>query len=219
MLLVQACGFFILFYYSDLSIMYKKLTNAWELRKLGEIAKKIFNGGTPKTKVSEYWNGNIPWIQSSNLLIDNVQHIFIDKKITEKAIENSSAKLVPKNSIAIVTRVGIGKIVFIPYEYATSQDFISLSYLYLESQFTLYSLYRLMKIESRISQGTSIKGITKKDLLSKIIFVPNDIEEQQKIGSFFKHLDELITLHQRGEKISNNIKNWNSYEYLLDYSL
>lgn len=76
-----------------------------------------------------------------------------------------------------------------------------------------------MKIESRISQGTSIKGITKKDLLSKIIFVPNDIEEQQKIGSFFKHLDELITLHQRGEKISNNIKNWNSYEYLLDYSL
>ncbi|WP_404387364.1 restriction endonuclease subunit S [Ligilactobacillus animalis] len=178
-------------------------TNAWELRKLGEIAKKIFNGGTPKTKVSEYWNGNIPWIQSSNLLIDNVQHIFIDKKITEKAIENSSAKLVPKNSIAIVTRVGIGKIVFIPYEYATSQDFISLSYLYLESQFTLYSLYRLMKIESRISQGTSIKGITKKDLLSKIIFVPNDIEEQQKIGSFFKHLDELITLHQRIEKISS----------------
>lgn len=199
--------------------MYKKLTNAWELRKLGEIAKKIFNGGTPKTKVSEYWNGNIPWIQSSNLLIDNVQHIFIDKKITEKAIENSSAKLVPKNSIAIVTRVGIGKIVFIPYEYATSQDFISLSYLYLESQFTLYSLYRLMKIESRISQGTSIKGITKKDLLSKIIFVPNDIEEQQKIGSFFKHLDELITLHQRRGKISNNIKNWDSHEYLLDHSL
>ena len=175
--------------------------NAWELRKLGEIAKKFFNGGTPKTKVSEYWNGNIPWIQSSNLLIDNVQHIFIDKKITEKAIENSSAKLVPKNSIAIVTRVGIGKIVLIPYEYATSQDFISLSYLYLESQFALYSLYRLMKIESRISQGTSIKGITKKDLLSKIIFVPKDIEEQQKIGSFFKHLDELITLHQRREII------------------
>ena len=45
-------------------------------------------------------------------------------------------------------------------------------------------------------QGTSIKGITKDELLAKIIMVPK-YAEQQKIGVFFKQLDNLITLHQR----------------------
>ena len=45
-------------------------------------------------------------------------------------------------------------------------------------------------------QGTSIKGITKDELLAKIIMVP-EYAEQQRIGAFFKQLDNLITLHQR----------------------
>ena len=46
-------------------------------------------------------------------------------------------------------------------------------------------------------QGTSIKGITKDDLLSKVISVPKSMDEQAHIGALFKDLDNLITLHQR----------------------
>ena len=54
-----------------------------------------------------------------------------------------------------------------------------------------------MQRELNNIQGTSIKGITKADLLDKEIFVPIKVEEQQKIGSFFKQLDDTIALHQR----------------------
>ena len=54
-------------------------------------------------------------------------------------------------------------------------------------------------------QGTSIKGITKDELLAKIIMVPK-YAEQQKIGVFFKQLDTLITLHQRKLEKLKNIK-------------
>lgn len=67
-------------------------------------------------------------------------------------------------------------------------------------------------------ESTGVPQLTAVQLRAYRIYLTTTIE-QQKIGNFFKHLDELITLHQRGEKISNNIKNWNSYEYLLDYSL
>ena len=55
----------------------------------------------------------------------------------------------------------------------------------------------MLQGELQAVQGTSIKGITKDDLLSKSIFVPNNMNEQQQIGSFFSNLDTLITLHQR----------------------
>ena len=54
-------------------------------------------------------------------------------------------------------------------------------------------------------QGTSIKGITKDDLLSKVISVPKSMHEQAHIGALFKDLDNLITLHQR-EQLNTNLE-------------
>ena len=54
-------------------------------------------------------------------------------------------------------------------------------------------------------QGTSIKGITKDDLLSKVISVPKSMDEQAHIGALFKDLDNLITLHQR-EQLNTNLE-------------
>ena len=171
--------------------------DAWEQRKLSDFSKKTYGGGTPKTAVTEYWDGNIPWIQSSNLTVDDVQEVNLDKFITDDAIKNSAAKLIPANSIAIVTRVGVGKLTLMKQEFATSQDFLSLSELHVDEQFGLYSIYKLLQKELNNIQGTSIKGMTKADLLTKDIMIPVEKDEQIKIGSFFKQLDHLITLHQR----------------------
>ena len=83
-----------------------------------------------------------------------------------------------------------------PYSYATSQDFLSLSKLNVEPFFAVYACYKKLQSELNAVQGTSIKGITKDELLAKSIMVPR-YAEQQQIGAFFKQLDKLITLHQR----------------------
>jgi type I restriction enzyme S subunit len=66
-------------------------------------------------------------IQSSDLKKEQLYNVQPSKFITDDAVKNSATKLVPKNSIAIVTRVGVGKLALLPFEYATSQDFLSLS--------------------------------------------------------------------------------------------
>ncbi|MEG3343494.1 restriction endonuclease subunit S [Streptococcus suis] len=170
-------------------------TDTWELRKLGEITEKQFGGGTPTTSNALFWEGNIPWIQSSDLE-EGIFSVGPRKYITKDGLGNSSAQLIPKNSIAIVTRVGVGKLAFMPFTYTTSQDFLSISYLKTNELFTTYSLYIKLQNEIKVLQGTSIKGITKNELLIKEIPIPS-LPEQEAIGTFFSALDQQITLHQR----------------------
>lgn len=177
-------------------IRIKGFNDDWEQRKLRSVAHKTYGGGTPKTSEEEFWNGTIPWFQSADLIEHEVQSTVAKKAITELGLQKSAAQLIPGNSIAIVTRVGVGKLTFMAFPYATSQDFLSLSELNIDERFGCYAIYRLLQREKNFTQGTSIKGITKDELLNKIIDIPNR-EEQQKIGRYFTALDHLITLHQR----------------------
>ncbi|MCY8309412.1 restriction endonuclease subunit S [Bacillus vallismortis] len=187
-------------------IRFAGFTDAWEQRSVSDFAEEAYGGGTPKTSVDEYWGGNLPWIQSSDLAEHQVSDIQTKKKITKIGLKNSAAKLVPANSIAIVTRVGVGKLAFMQFEYATSQDFLSITKMKVNEWFGVYSLYKKLQTELHAVQGTSIKGITKEELMNKKIIVPVEIDEQQKIGSFFKKLDETITLHQRKLELLKNMK-------------
>ena len=163
---------------------------------MSDLAEKTYGGGTPTTSNEAYWNGDIPWIQSSDVVDGKLLGVEPRKWITQDGLNNSAAQLIPGNSIAIITRVGVGKLAFMPYSYATSQDFLSLSKLNAEPLFTVYACYKKLQSELNAVQGTSIKGITKDELLAKNIMVPR-YAEQQQIGAFFKQLDNLITLHQR----------------------
>ena len=129
------------------------------------------------------------------------------KYISQEAVDKSATKLVPENSVAIVTRVGVGKLAFMPFSYATSQDFLSLSVLKTEPQFTVYALYKKLQSELNAVQGTSIKGVTKNELLAKEIMIPC-YEEQEKIGSYLHSLDHLITLHQRKCEETKTLKKY-----------
>ncbi len=178
------------------AIRFKGFTDDWEQRKVSELAEKTYGGGTPTTSSEAYWNGNIPWIQSSDIVDGKLFGVEPRKYITQAGLNNSAAQLVPKNSIAIITRVGVGKLAFMPFSYTTSQDFLSLSKLNTEPLFTVYACYKKLQSELNAVQGTSIKGITKDELLAKAIMVPQ-YAEQRQIGTFFSQLDNLITLHQR----------------------
>ena len=169
----------------------------WEEKKIEEMARKIQSGGTPKTSIAEYWNGELPWIQSSDLIKGRITGVTFNKYITTEGLEQSSAKRIPAHSIAIVTRVGVGKIAMVNKEFSTSQDFLNLSELNIDSYFALYRLYILLEKEASSLQGTSIKGITKNDLISKVVKIPRIREEQQKIGDFFSKLDRQIELQEQ----------------------
>ncbi|WP_225357402.1 restriction endonuclease subunit S [Limosilactobacillus reuteri] len=169
----------------------------WEQRKLSSIAHQTFGGGTPSKSNKQFWNGDFPWIQSSDLAEDTIRGVHPNKFITQNALLISAAKKIPKNSIAIVSRVGVGKVALIPFNYSTSQDFLSLSGLKINSQFATYSIHKIMKKTASQLQGTSIKGITKKDILNKTIIFPISEKEQVHISSLLKYVDYIISLQQR----------------------
>ena len=170
---------------------FEKFDKNWLFVKISDLASQFKTGGTPSTKEPTFWGGSIPWIQSSDIQKDILFGVIPQKFISEEGLQNSSAKLIPKNSIAIVTRVGVGKLAIIDQDYATSQDFLSLSDLNGDTQFIVYSIYRILQKESAQLQGTSIKGITKEDLLSKKISLP-EFDEQSAIGALFRTVDDLL---------------------------
>ena len=187
------------------AIRFAGFTDAWEQRKLSDLAEKTYGGGTPATSNEAFWNGTIPWIQSSDIADGKLFGVVPRKYITNEALNKSATQLVPENSLAIITRVGVGKLAFMPFSYTTSQDFLSLSKLNTEPFFTVYACYKKLQSELNAVQGTSIKGITKDELLAKVIMVPK-YREQEQIGCFFRSLDNLITLHQRKYDKLMNIK-------------
>src|SRR3954452_16861768 len=92
----------------------KEILNGWKSVKLGDVCEKILGGGTPSTKVSEYWNGNIPWISSAD--IEGLRKISPRRKISIDAVKNSATNILPKGGIIVVTRVGLGKLAVAPYD-------------------------------------------------------------------------------------------------------
>ncbi|HBE8192534.1 TPA: restriction endonuclease subunit S [Staphylococcus aureus] len=178
----------------------------WEEKKIEDIASQVYGGGTPNTKIKEFWNRDIPWIQSSDVKVNDLILRQCNKFISKNSIELSSAKLIPANSIAIVTRVGVGKLCLVEFDYATSQDFLSLSSLKYDKLYSLYSLLYTMKKISANLQGTSIKGITKKELLDSIIKIPHNLEEQQKIGDLFYKIDKYISFNKCKIEILKSLK-------------
>ena len=191
---------------------FDKFNENWIIVKLSDIACHYKTGGTPSTKDPTFRGGAIPWIQSSDIQKDRLFGVIPQKFISEEGLQNSTAKLIPKNSIAIVTRVGVGKLAIIDQDYTTSQDFLSLSDFNGDTQFIAYSIYRMLQKESTQLQGTSIKGITKEDLLLKKISLP-EIEEQSAIGSLFRTLDNLLSSYK------DNLANYQSLKATMLFKM
>lgn len=164
----------------------------WEEKRLGSLGRFI-GGGTPDTKVEAYWNGETPWVSSSDLSDGLVQNLKINRWITEAAIKSSATQTIPKGAILIVTRVGIGKCAIAPEDLCTSQDFTNFVPESEVTEFLAYWISFNQRIIQSLGQGTSIKGVTTHDLKALIIHTPHP-EEQRKIADFLSVLDRKIDL-------------------------
>lgn len=158
---------------------------------------KIIGGGTPSTKVPEYWDGDINWyspIEISNQIYVNESQ----RKITELGLKKSSARLLPIGTVLFTSRAGIGNTAILGKKGCTNQGFQSVipNKNELESYF-LYSITpKLKRYGETHGAGSTFVEVSGKEMAKMPIKMPY-YKEQQHISSFFSKLDFLITLHQR----------------------
>ena len=171
-------------------VFIKNRKPSWEKSALHDIAS-FCGGGTPTKDVSSYWDGEIGWISSSDIQEEWIDDISVTRRITKKAIDNSATKLCPEGTIAIVSRVGVGKVAIIPESLCTSQDFTNITSITGNTHYMAYQIAFRMKLEAMKTQGTSIKGVTADTIKSMVLDIP-PLEEQKKIADMLTAFDSYI---------------------------
>ena len=185
-------------------IKHGQILHSWEQRKLSELAE-IVGGGTPDTNNSAYWDGDIDWyapaeMEGQRYAVSSV------RKITELGLQKSSAKMLPAHRTVLFTsRAGIGEMAILQRPAATNQGFQSLVLRDGIDPYFIYSMGDKIKgIAEGVASGSTFLEISGKMLGSLEVMTPS-IEEQKEIASFFRGIDDLITLHQR-EQIFINLE-------------
>lgn len=167
----------------------------WRKVKLGDICT-IVNGGTPKSNVKDYWDGNIKWLTPKDM--GKLQDKYVrdtERQITAYGLANSSAKLVPKNSIILSCRAPIGHVFINDCEMSFNQGCKGLipgkdllvEYLY-------YFLFASKKLLNDLGTGTTFKEISGKTLSNVTISLPPLAEQQRivaKLDAAFAEIDKL----------------------------
>ena len=180
-------------------VRFPGFTDAWEQRKLGEVAE-IVGGGTPSTKVKEYWDGDINWYSPVEIG-NSIYASGSVKRITKLGLEKSSAKILPKGTVLFTSRAGIGNTAILSKEAATNQGFQSIvpKKKLLDSYFIFTETPFLKKYGEINGAGSTFVEVSGKQMAKMPLRLPL-LEEQKKIGVFFKQIDSLIALHQRKPK-------------------
>ena len=169
---------------------------SWEVRTIEDMAERIAQGGTPKTSVAEYWNGEIPWITPAEMGDDAAHHYTKNtlRAISSEGLENSSAELLPVNSVIVSSRAPIGYVTINKVEMATNQGckgIVPKAEIYHE--FLYFSLLVANQRLNDLGAGAGFKEISISTLKVFPIPVP-EYPEQQKIANCLSSLDEVIEL-------------------------
>ncbi len=165
----------------------------WEITELKKIAE-IFSGGTPDTGNRDFWDGNINWITPTEITKTGKYIIQkTEKKITDLGLKNSSAKLLPKNSLIICTRATVGECAISTYPISTNQGFKNLVP---KSNTNVEYLYYFIKsIKNRLiklGSGSTFLEVSKGDIEKLKIHLP-PVDEQVAIAQILATADKEIT--------------------------
>jgi type I restriction enzyme S subunit len=166
----------------------------WVEKTLGDVGDFI-GGGTPDTSRPEYWTGNIQWYTPTEVKEGRLSKSI--RTITEKGLQNSSAKLLPKGVILITTRATIGDIAIANFECTTNQGFQSLIVNISEiNTFWYYWILHHKRDLIHKSSGSTFPEIGKNEIAKINVLRPSP-NEQKKIASCLSSLDEVIAAHSQ----------------------
>lgn len=164
---------------------------------LGDVCKKVTSGGTPSTKHEEYYDGNIPWLRTQEVNFGNIYST--EKTITEAGLKNSSAKLIPENSV-IIAMYGAtaGKSAVNKIPLTTNQACCNLIIDHDKADYRYVYYYLLSNYEKVASSavGAAQQNLGAKQIAAMPISLP-DLSTQKKIANILGGLDEKIELNRQ----------------------
>ena len=185
-------------------LRFPEFSGEWETKSINDLAD-VIGGGTPDTTVKSYWDGGIQWFTPSEI----GKNKFVDaslRTITEDGLNNSSAKLLPPNTILLSSRATIGECSLSLRECATNQGFQSLVSKKCNVDFLYYLIQTKKKDLIRKSCGSTFLEISANEVRKIQVSVPSDVE-QQKIAGLLSLIDKRIaTQNKIIEKLESLIK-------------
>ncbi|MCZ7568856.1 MAG: restriction endonuclease subunit S [Ardenticatenaceae bacterium] len=177
-----------------------ELPEGWKVVPFKDLAKDFGSGGTPSTKEPGFWDGPIPWTTSAPIGEDDIVLERGQRFITEKGLQNSATRLIPKGSLLVGTRVGVGKAVLNLIDIAISQDLtgVRLHPDMVAADFVAYQFKTetVQNFFEKRKRGTTIKGVSRFDLQSLVFRVP-PLPEQRAIARALRAVQEARATRQR----------------------
>lgn len=174
--------------------------SGWQEFRLGDVIE-IIGGGTPKTTIEEYWNGEIPWLSVKDFNNENRRVYETEKTITKLGLENSSTKLLNKNDIIISARGTVGVLAQLGKPMAFNQSCYGLKEI--DGVSNISFIYYILKDKvgeiKRNTHGSVFDTITRNtfDIL-KVQLPP--LPEQIAIAEILSSLDDKIEVNNRINK-------------------
>lgn len=136
----------------------------------------VIGGGTPKTSISEYWNGDIPWFSVVDApATTDVFVIETEKHITCEGLNKSSTKLLPVGTTIISARGTVGRLALVGQAMAMNQSCYGLSGKAGDVYFTYFSTHRLVETLKQRTHGSVFDTITRDTLAGVSVVYPQTI--------------------------------------------
>lgn len=183
----------------------------WKRAKLGDIAE-MYAGGTPSTKIPEYWGGDIPWIQSGLIQNNYIDINCIDGRITQQGLKNSSTDWIRKNSVLVaITGATCANIAYLKCDATANQSVISITTSYVNPLYLYFYLQNARNQLLSLQNGSAQGGLTLKYLESFEIMFPGKDEQNRTVDVLLSVDDEIALNKDKIEKLKKQRKALQQY--------
>ena len=189
----------------------------WEVCKI-KNKFMIISGGTPKSDVESYWNGDVVWVTPADYNTEDKVIVKGKRNITEEGLKNSSATILPKNSIIFSKRAPIGLVAINAVPLATNQGCLGcIPKLNVDTIYSYFLLSSFQKQFELLGSGTTFKEISLSSFSSFVIPLP-PLTEQRAIADWLDakcaDIDATIALKEQKQEKLKAYKKTIIFEYV-----
>jgi len=183
------------------------MKKGWQTKTLGEVCE-IINGGTPKTGVLEYWDGSHLWITPAEMGKRLSPYVSdTERKITDLGLRDSSARMLPPNSVILSSRAPIGHLVINTEPMATNQGCKGMiPGSQLQHKFLYYYLSSIVDLLNSLGTGATFRELSGGKLKEVTMPVPSFPEQLRIVGILEEAFEGIATVKANAEKNLENAR-------------
>ena len=176
-------------------IRFNGFTNAWEQRKLGDVCE-VTMGQSP--------DGSTYSDEPSDYILVQGNADLKDGWVVPRVWTSQKTKTAQAGDLIMSVRAPVGAMGKTAYDIVIGRGVAAIK----GNEFIYQTLvkYDADGYWKKLAAGSTFESVNSNEVKGAIINVPQDIEEQKKIGEYFLNLDHLITLHQRKSDKLKNLK-------------